>query len=481
MSDFKTVQALLRRDLTSFIHRTFQTVSPGTPYLHNWHIEAIAYHLERCYRGEINRLIITLPPRHLKSIAASVAYPAWLLGQDPTRKIITVSYAQDLATKHALDTRTVMTTPWYRRCFPRTRLHPDKNSQTECMTTARGFRLATSVGGTLTGRGGNLIIIDDPHKAEEAFSETKRQAAIDWYRTTLLSRLDNKHEDTLIVIQQRLHENDLAGYLLESGDWVHLNIPAIAEEEQCIPIGKDRVHIRKPGDALHAAREPLSVLDTIKTTIGSYAFAGQYQQRPASLGGGMIKWDWFEHYDAAPKPEKVDGDQIVQSWDTASKAEARHDWSVCTTWLIKNNRYYLLQVTRIRLEFPDLERHIQSLAEEWRADYVLIEDKGAGTQLIQDLQRESSLNLIGCVPKDDKVTRMMAVTPPIEAGRVWLPQEAAWLADFQHEILHFPNGKHDDQVDSLSQFLQWANDRPLPFDVDSIIVVPSIMTSADWP
>ncbi|MDG2285334.1 MAG: phage terminase large subunit, partial [Alphaproteobacteria bacterium] len=334
-------------------------------------------------------------------------------------------------------------------------LHTDKNAQSEFMTTQRGMRLATSIGGTLTGRGGNLIIIDDPHKADEVLSESRRKSAIDWYRNTLVSRLDNKQDDAMILIQQRLHEEDLAGYLLESGDWYHLNLPAFAEDDESIPLGPGKYHQRKAEDVLHKGWESKKTLEHIKKELGSYTFAAQYQQRPVPIGGGMVKWNWFKLYDKAPEA-KSDG-QIVQSWDTANKAEERHDWSVCTTWLIKDKEYYLLHIYRVRLEFPALKRKVLSQALEWGARTVLIEDKAAGTQLIQDLKHDKSgLNIIPMMPTQDKQTRMMAMSPAIEAGRVFIPKEAHWLAEFRSELLHFPNGKHDDQIDSLSQFLEWA-------------------------
>jgi len=190
--------------------------------------------------GEIKRLIITIPPRSLKSISASVAFPAWILGKKPSKKIICISYSQDLGNKHALDTRVVMTSDWYQNCFPNTKIHPSKNMVSDFMTTQQGFRLTTSISGTLTGRGGNIIIIDDPHKAQEADSDIIRQGVIDSYTNSIFSRLDHKKEDVIIVIQQRLHEDDLAGHLLNSGGWVHLNLPAIAEAKQVISISPNQ-------------------------------------------------------------------------------------------------------------------------------------------------------------------------------------------------------------------------------------------------
>ena len=271
---------LARHDLYSFTRRAFEVVSPGETLHLNWHIQAMTYELDRVRRGKCRRLIITMPPRNLKSITVSVAYPAFLLGQDPTKKIICVSYSGDLAAKHAADFRTVMESDFYKRVFPDTRISPRKNTEFETQTTRRGGRLATSVGGTLTGRGGNVVILDDPMKPKEAMSETARASVIEWYKGTLLSRLNMKTEDAIIVVMQRLHVDDLVGNLLEQGGWEHLDIPAIAQESQRIPLGGGRFYDRQVGDVLDPVREPQHVLDELKAAMGTMDFSAQYLQRP---------------------------------------------------------------------------------------------------------------------------------------------------------------------------------------------------------
>jgi hypothetical protein len=217
-----------------------------------------------------------------------VAFPAWALGHDPSRRIICASYSENLAAKHALDCRAVMETGWYRRIFPNTRLSRDKNTELNFLTTRYGFRYSTSVGGTLTGRGGNLIIVDDPIKPEEVLSDTKRSAINEWFDRTLYSRLDDKRQDVIIVIMQRLHVDDLIGYLLQKESWVYLQLPAIAQVEQCIPIGSGREYVRKPGELLHPARESREALDDIKRNLGSFNFSAQYQQCPVPPEGEII-------------------------------------------------------------------------------------------------------------------------------------------------------------------------------------------------
>src|SRR5882672_7668010 len=223
------LDAVLRNDFCSFLRKCFNTIAPDTPFVENWHLHATAWELLRVRDGKVNRLIFNQPPRSLKSISVSVAYVAWVLGHDPTRRVIVVSYANDLAIELHRQFRMVIDAPWYRALLPAMR--PAKDSGTELVTTAGGSRYATSVGGTLTGRGADLIVIDDPLKAEEAMSELARKRVIDWYAGTLVSRLNDKNNGPIIVVMQRLHENDLAGHVLGLGGWEHLDLPAIAVDD----------------------------------------------------------------------------------------------------------------------------------------------------------------------------------------------------------------------------------------------------------
>lgn len=456
VSDHHFLDLAFRQDLGMFIGRSFRTVSPGPAFVHNWHIDAIAHALTRCFHRQSRRLIITMPPRNLKSISASVAFPAWALGLDPTLRFTCVSYSHELAAKHARDCRAVMESEWYKRAFPRTRISRSKSAELEYETTARGSRYATSVGGTLTGRGGNFILIDDPMKPADAMSDVKRQSVKDWYDQTLSSRLDNKTSDVIVLIMQRLHVDDLVGHVLEKEAWDHLDLPAIAETVQEVPIDVGLTHTRQVGDVLHPEREPRSVLDQQKITMGSATFSAQYQQTPVPAEGNLLRWEWFRTYDQVPKRAK-----IIQSWDTASKTEDFNDYSVCTTWAVDDEAYYLLDIFRDRLEFPDLRRQVLSLRDRFKAESVIIEDKGSGTSLIQELRRSAKCHPIPYAPREDKVMRVHGQSAIIEAGQVLLPQRASWLEDFRAEVLAFPHGKHDDQVDSLSQFLAWQR-RPRP-------------------
>jgi predicted phage terminase large subunit-like protein len=443
--------AASRVDFASFVHRCFVTLNPSRPYHPNWHILAIAHHLEEVRLGDIRRLIINAPPRSLKSVVSSVAFPAFVLGHDPTQCVIGISYSSDLAIKHSNDFRTIMTSPWYRSLFPGTRISRTKNSETEIVTTKNGFRLATSIDGTLTGRGGDIMIIDDPLKPSDALSDSRREYVNNWFSNTLLSRLNDKVNSKIVLAMQRLHMDDLTGMLSRtSDDWTLLNLAAIAEQEENIQIGEDEYHVRRVGDLLHAEREPKSVLDPLRSQLGPDTFAAQYQQNPIPPGGMMIKREWIRRYDELPVRASSSG--VIQSWDTASKAGEQNDWSVCTTWLCHEKKYYLIDVLRDRFDFPTLRARAIAYARAHKVNKILIEDTGVGTALVAELQKEG-LSAIAVKPEHDKQTRMSIQSAKFESGRVLLPTQASWLDKFEAELFAFPNGDHDDQVDSTSQAL----------------------------
>jgi predicted phage terminase large subunit-like protein len=454
-------EALLRQDLSTFAARCFYDLNPQTELAMNWHLEVIAAKLTAVRQGKIRRLIINLPPRHLKSLMASIAFPAWCLGHDPSAQVLCVSYAEALSNKLARDCRSIILSPWYRRIFP-TRLAAHRQAVQEFLTTRQGYRLATSNGGVLTGRGADIILIDDPLKPEEALSDTQRQAANEWFSHTLYSRLNNKRTGAIVVIMQRLHEDDLVGHVLTQEPWEVISFPAIAEEDEVHKIEtilRPRTFIRRRGEALHPEREPLDTLDRIRQTIGEYNFAGQYQQSPAPLGGGLVKAEWFKYYGEKDRPESFD--RIVQSWDTANKATELSDFSVCTTWGVKGKDLFLLAVFRQRLEYPALKRAVREQLCQFGANEVLIEDKASGTQLIQELIADGCHGVTRYQPTCDKIMRLHAQTALIENGFVHIPETAPWLAVYPHELTVFPKGKHDDQVDSTAQFLDWFK-RPFP-------------------
>lgn len=456
------LDAILRTDFKSFVHRVVLTLNPGTDFLSNWHIDAIAYQLERVRAGEVTRLIINMPPRHLKSITLSVALPAFLLGHDPRHRIFGISYGADLAYKHAADFRAVVEADWFRHAFPKWKTARAVGG--DVFTTKGGFRRATSVHAALTGLGGGIFIIDDPQKPEEAQSEPLRNSVNQWFSNTLLSRLDNKQTGVIIVVMQRVHLNDLTGHLLErSKNWTVLNLAAIAEEDERIEIAQGKFHIRRAGEALHPRHESLATLERLRTEVGSDIFSAQYQQSPVPPGGAVIRKDWLRYYDVAP--ERSYKTKVVQSWDTAAKDGANNDWSVCTTWLLLDRKhYYLLDVTRGRYDYPRLRDTAIALAQRFDPSSILIEDAMTGIALAQEL-RAAGTYVVKPIPVErDKFNRLWVQQAKFEAGLVHFPRQASWLPTLEAELLAFPQAKHDDQVDSLSQalaFKSWGYDASL--------------------
>jgi predicted phage terminase large subunit-like protein len=418
----------LRTDFASFAVHCFHELNSRTVFAPGWHHEFIAAIPGTARKGRTRRPIINVPPRHLKSHLASVAFPAWCLGHEPGLQIVCASYAQDLADKLSRDCRHVLASDWYRQLFP-TRLSAQRQAVSEFETTAQGCRLATSVGGVLTGRGADLIIIDDPLKPEEALSQAQRQAANDWFDHTLYSRLNDTRTGAIILIMQRLHEDDLVGHVLAQEDWEVVRLAAIAEDDESYALGTElgsHSFTRQRGEALHPERQPLPTIEQIRRTIGEYNFAGQYQQAASPQGGGMVKAVWFRNYAPTERPDKFD--RIVQSWDTANKANELSDFSVCTSWGIKGKDLYLLHVMRKRIEYPELKRAVREQCQAFEGSVVLIEDKASGTQLIQELVQEGLHAVTRYRPQSDKIMRMHAQTAMIENGFVHLPKEAGWLA-----------------------------------------------------
>lgn len=442
--------AASRDHFSLFLRLVMATVAPHAPYRHNWHIEAIGEYLAACACGQVPRLIINMPPRMLKSTVVSVAWPAWVLGHTPEARVMAASYAQSLGIKHSTDCRAVMEAEWYRRIFPHARLSREQNEKEKFATTRRGYRLAVSVGGAAIGEGGSMLLVDDPINPLQAGHRTQRDAVNQWFDHTFVTRLDDKRRGAIVVVMQRLHPEDLSGYLLAKGGWEHLCLPALAPEKTTVTIGNFS-HTREAGEPLHAAREDVALLERTRRELGSANFEAQYQQAPVARASQLIAAHWCPRYGARPEAERV-----VQSWDTGIKAGAQHDASACATFGVKDGQHYLLDMTVVRLEYPALKRLMVAHAARFEAEALLIEDKASGQSLLQDLRGEGVLNCIGVMPQGDKLARLVRVTPMLEAGKLVLPREAAWLAGFEQEFFGFPDAKHDDQVDAVSQYLNWV-------------------------
>jgi predicted phage terminase large subunit-like protein len=479
-SERDLADALYRNDFGAFTYQAFEALNPGRRLTPNWHIDAICYYAQQMVTGQARkRLNLNLPPRTLKSFIVSIALPAWLLGRNPGIQIICASYADELSTKFSRDCRALLDTPFYKRVFPRTKLNPKKASEGEFETTKRGSRLATSVGGTLTGRGGEVLIVDDPIKANDAESEVARKAAIEWFRNTALSRLDDPAESLIFIAMQRLHVDDLSAILIEQG-WPSLVLPAIAVEAADYAIGEDEVYHRPAGELLQPDRDSAEAIDELRREVGSRVFAAQYQQNPTPPEGNMIKAAWLGRYDRAP--DRSSFQRVVLSCDPAGKAGAHNDYTAITVVGVQQQALHLLHVSRGHWSVMQMREQIIGLVAQWQVDLVIVEDTSSGMGLIQFLQEQPRLDVVGRKPNADKETRMCRQQGRFEAGRILLPSEAPWLAEFENELLTFPGGRYDDQVDALLLFLEWfvQNEpylRPIPM-VSPVIV--RIDSSRRW-
>lgn len=455
ITELEAFWAAVGMDLKVFMQQAFTTIYPGKDFHDNWHVDAIVHHLEQCIRGEMPRLIINMPPRHLKSFIASVVLPAFILGRDPSAKIICISYADDLARMLARDFRRIVESPWYQKVFPQIRML--KSTETEFVTDQGGFRYATSIGGTLTGRGGDFIIIDDPIKPEDTLSDKIRQATNEWYKSTLLSRLDDKKHSVLILVMQRLHVNDLTGFVESSGGFKKLALPAISSTDEHIPIGPNETHLRLAGTALHEDREEVGTLNNIRDEIGNFNFAAQYQQRPEMPEGSLIKRKWIKIIDQAPEID-INGYLIV-SIDAAASTSDTADYTAITLIYSKDAKHYVLHAERGRWDYETLKRKADAYVLKYgKIIYFIVENASAGTSLIYYL-RNKRLNCFHSTPKHDKVVRVAKVLPTIESGRLHIVSRTghnAWVEPLLAEMVNFPNGRFDDQVDSLTQALSWV-------------------------
>jgi predicted phage terminase large subunit-like protein len=444
-------RAVLADHLMSFTQYAFGVVRPGIRFRPNWHLEAITHKLTEVASGEVRRLIINVPPRSLKSLCASVALPAWFLGKNPSERVIVASYSDTLSRHHSNDFRRLVSDPTYQATFPLMRMQ--RESDREIMTTRRGKRIATSLEGTLTGLGGNLIIIDDPLKPVDAMSEAVRSRVIEWYRSTLLSRADDKATARIVLVMQRVHCDDLSGYLQEQGGFEVLSLPAIATRTEAFNLGDGRIIQRRKGELLHPKHEPAHVLMELKREMGPIAFSAQYQQSPIPPGGKIIKRKWLVTYDAVDFQR---GDSIIMSWDIALSEAETGDYSACAVLLMRREVFYVLEVVRGRFPFGTLKRKVMEVKERYGSATLLIEDSPISRGLIQSL-REQSINVTTHKAETDKRARTIAQSDLLSGGSVRLPQRAAWLDDFTAELLAFP-GRHDDQVDALTQGLAWGRD-----------------------
>lgn len=500
----------LRGSLSAFVKAAWNVIEPTTTLVWNWHLDVVCDHLQALLEHRLPKqnLIINVPPGSMKSTIVSVCAPAWAWIQGdgalgdlgPSWRGLFAAGSDGLAMRDAMKARDILDSDWYQGTFlPDWSFSKDQNAKGFYKNSVTGFRKSLSANATVTGDRGNCIFVDDPLDAKKAFSKPARDEIKLWWDNAYANRLNDLKTGTRCVIMQRLHEEDLVGHILskEKEAWEVLKIRQGYEADSNDPVAPtgltlEMIHARKcplnprPGQSeaimaelvaqgytadgwidprrdpealMFPERFPQSVLDSEFRRLGSTGYAGQHQQRPAPLAGNLFHREWFSNtYPLEPMAQRGQCQRIVQSWDTAAKRGQENDYSVCTTWGIGRGSYSLLEVWKEKVEFPDLKAQVKALAAKWKPAVILMEDTSAGVGILQELKRDTRLPLIPISVPDDKVARANQASPTFEAGNVLMPADPpAWVADYVDSLCLFPAAKNDDEVDSTTQFINWAN------------------------
>lgn len=468
---------LCTRSLSAFIARAWPLIEPGQPYVHGWHIDAIAEHLEAVTASQIQKLLITMPPRHMKSLAVSVFWPAWVWLTKPSWRGVFTSYALQLAIRDSVKCRQVIESPWYQQRWGNVfSLTGDQNEKKRFANSEHGERMTGSVDSGVTGEGGDVIVCDDPHNVREAFSDAARQAVIDWWDQVIPTRLNNPETGGRVVVMQRVHEQDLAGHWLAKGGVVHLNLPAEFEpERKCTTVLGWTDPRTTSNELLWPDRFPRPALEELKTDLGPYGTAGQLQQRPSPAEGGMLKRHWWQYYDARAGYPAFD--TVLISVDPALRAKETNDPMAIGAWGKAGPNLYGLRVESDQVTTPELIDKIKALHAWLREKFpslvpaVVVENTAAGPDVIAELKTKIA-GVSAEDPKGDKVQRAHAQVPLLAAGNVFLPGVAradgkgvdehhpateSWVAAFIDECASFPVGVCDNQVDMWSQAMKRLN------------------------
>jgi predicted phage terminase large subunit-like protein len=448
----------MRRSLKEFTKSSWPAIEPGRDFYDNWHIDAVSDHLQAVVEGDIKRLIINIPPRHMKSISVAVALPAWAWTIQPEKKFLYASYAGSLSIRDSVKCRRLLDSRWYKEHFGETfKLTSDQNQKQRFENDKTGARIATSVDGALTGEGGDIIVIDDPHNVRESESSTVREGVLEWWDQAMQTRLNDPKTGAFIIIMQRVHENDLTGHILsnELGDeWDHLCLPARYEVGHPTPT-RSSLNFFDPrtdeGELLWPDRIDDRTLENLERSLGSYASAGQLQQRPMPKGGGILKAEWWVPWEKEDLPPI---EYVLQSWDTAFSTKENSSYSARTTWGVfrKNGQVnaIVIDMWYDRVSYPELRKIAQDSYYDFEPDAVLIEKKASGQSLLQDL-RMAGIPVIEYSPDRDKQARAHASSALLEDGRIYFPFNKKWAKDLIDICAAFPAGDNDDIVDTCTQ------------------------------
>lgn len=460
-------------DFGKFVEQAWPIVEPAVDLIPGKHLDALTTHLQAVAEGSIRNLLINIPPGHSKSLVVSVLWPAWMWARRPRRgqlggpqwRGLFSSYAAELAIRDSVKCRSLIESDWYRGAFIENKwaLSSDQNVKSYFQNTRMGFRASLSVGGKTTGFRGDAVVVDDPLNAVDAHSKAARDAAVRWFDQAMGNRLNDLRKGVRVVIMQRLHEEDLAGHLLEAGGWDHLCLPTEFDPKRrsSTRIGwKD--WREKPGELLFPALFPADVIAEEKRRLGSLGFAGQHQQRPSPAEGNLFRRSWWRRWHRAGDfiPEGVESrllpdrfEDVLISVDCAFKDTSTSDFVAIGVWGRLGPDRFLLDQVRGRMGFTETVKALLGVIAKYpRARTKLIEDKANGSAVIDVLKRKVT-GIIAVNPEGGKESRAAAVSPDVEAGNVFIPLHADWVGDYVEEHAAFPTGANDDQVDQTTQAL----------------------------
>lgn len=420
--------------------------------LWNWHHDAMCEYLEAVYYGQILRLLINVPPRYLKSNICTVAFPTWVWTKQADHRFMMTSHSQSLSTKHSRDRRTLIQSDWYQEGYGgRYSLAGSQDTVQEFGNDKRGHMIATSLHGTATGKGCDTLIADDPLDPKKIFNAEQCASENELFDLKFVGRLDNKKTGRIVVVMQRLHQNDLCGHLKEQG-YTQLVLPGEAEHRHTVVFPRSgETKVMEPGEVLHPEREGPVEIAAQKKALGAWGFAAQYNQNPTTKGGVIIKRDWIKYYKVLPMG--LTGHR--QSWDMAFKDTESSSYVVGGLWAKRAGDYYLLDLVRDRMGFSATRMAMIAFsAKHPKVIRKVVEEKANGAAIIDSLKQKLG-GIIAYRPTESKEARLEAVSPLFEAGNVWLPDPsiAPWVNDYVNELCGFPFGAHNDQVDMTSQAL----------------------------
>ncbi|MEK6322189.1 MAG: phage terminase large subunit [Acidobacteriota bacterium] len=445
------LSAYLRRRQARSSPAAFAQLASRGSWILAPHLALLSAKLVGVARGHIKRLIVMMPPRSGKSWLISRYFPAWFIGSNPDKRIILASYEADFAGRWGAQARDLLQE--HGGSFFGVQVNPDSSSSARWdIANHAGGMNSVGVGGAITGKGCHVFLIDDPLKnSEEAHSPTFREKQWDWFRSVAYTRLEPGA--AIILTMARWHEDDLVGRLLVEAEqggerWDVLRLPAIAEDEYD-PLG------RELGQPLWPERYDAEALDSIRRTVGGRVWSALYQQRPAPAEGNIIQKRWLKYWTRATSLPMFE--EMIQSWDLAFKGEDRSDYVVGQVWGLVGADRYLIDQVRGHLDFPQTVAAIRKLSERWpQSDRKLVEDAANGAALVATLHHEIS-GLIPVKPQGNKEARVHAITAMLESGNVYIPSpsEVGWVDEFIDECIGFPSAKHDDQVDAMSQALNY--------------------------